>query len=166
MHICQNFFNSLKEFWSALKILNRLVGQLSFSIVNQKKIVPCCGMVAYHRIHECCQSCLLRGCQAIPFSQHLTLCGSQSHTNVVLRKELRQCNTESIADLLKRCKRWCHRLFIPRGDGRLWQARAFSKLIFRPSPCLTISFDDFQNICHNFTALDFSFIILWKIVAF
>ena len=106
---------------------------------------------SYHRIHECCQSCLLRGCQAIPFIQHLTLCGSQSHTNVVLRKELRQCNTESIADLLKRCKRWRHRFFIPRGDGRLWQARAFSKLIFRPSPCLTISFDDFQNICHNFT---------------
>lgn len=149
-----------------MKILNRLVGQLSFSIVNQKKIVPCCGMVAYHRIHECCQSCLLRGCQAIPFIQHLTLCGSQSHTNVVLRKELRQCNTESIADLLKRCKRWRHRFFIPRGDGRLWQARAFSKLIFRPSPCLTILLNDFKNVCHNFTTLDFSFIILWKVVAF
>ena len=26
--------------------------------------------------------------------------------------------------------------------------------------------DDFKNICHNFTTLDFSFIILWKIVAF
>ena len=50
--------------------------------------------------------------------------------------------------------------FIPRGDGRLWQARAFSKLIFRPSPRLTILLDDFQNICHNFTTLDFSFIIL------
>lgn len=46
IHICQDFFNSLKEFWSALKILNRLVDQLSFSIVNQKKIVPCCGMIA------------------------------------------------------------------------------------------------------------------------
>ena len=121
---------------------------------------------SYHRIHECCQSCLLRGCQAIPFIQHLTLCGGQCHTNVVLCKELRQCNTESIADLLKRCKRWRHRFFIPRGDGRLWQARAFSKLIFRPSPRLTILLDDFKNICHNFTTLDFSFIILWKIVAF
>ena len=132
-------------------------------------IAPISGQKAtpsVHRIHECQQSGLLRGCQAIPFIQHLTLRGSQSHTNVVLCKELRQCNTESIADLLKRCKRWRHRFFIPRGDGRLWQARAFSKLIFRPSPRLTILLDDFKNICHNFTTLDFSFIILWKIVAF
>ena len=26
--------------------------------------------------------------------------------------------------------------------------------------------NDFKNVCHNFTTLDFSFIILWKIVAF
>lgn len=33
-------------------------------------------------------------------------------------------------------------------------------------PCLTILLNDFKNVCHNFTTLDFSFIILWKIVAF
>ena len=104
-----------------------------------------------HRVHECGQSCLLCRCQAIPFVQHFALRRGKRNTRILFCKKLRQCNTKSIAYLFERCKRRCHRFFVPRGDGRLWQARAFSKLIFRPSPCLTISFDDFQNICHNFT---------------
>ena len=67
-----------------------------------------------HRVHECGQSCLLCRCQAIPFVQHFALRRGKRNTRILFCKKLRQCNTKSIAYLFERCKRRCHRFFVPR----------------------------------------------------
>ena len=101
-----------------------------------------------HRIHHQDERTLLRGGQAQPFIQHIALSGRQSKQCLAVGKKLRERQPECIADLFQRGKRGRHALLVPGRNGRLRQAGALRKLIFRPASGFPVFSDQPQDVCH------------------